>query len=200
MSPSAHPSTQTPPTKKASPSGGPAHHVLQTSPSNFKPMVSWYKTVLGLRPALENDVISFMTYDDEHHRVAVVAIPGLQPKPKNSVGVAHVAYSYPSLRDLLAAYRERREGGVSPAWSVNHGPTMSLYYTDPDGNAVETQYDTMDAEEANAYLAGEQFAKNPVGVDVDPEELCRRLDEGVSEKVLVERPDIGPRGFDSVPL
>jgi hypothetical protein len=30
---------------------------------------------------------------------------------------------------------------IRPFYSINHGPTTSLYYTDPDGNRVELLVD-----------------------------------------------------------
>ena len=59
-----------------------------------------------------------------------------------------------------------------PYWPIRHGPTLSLYYKDPDGNRLEFQVDCFaTAEEANAYMRGDSFAANPIGVEFDPEEL-----------------------------
>src|SRR5712691_6393303 len=47
-----------------------SHLVLQT---NRRPqMVDWYCTVLGAELLYENPHIAFISYDDEHHRVAFV--------------------------------------------------------------------------------------------------------------------------------
>lgn len=87
-----------------------------------------------------------------------------------------------------------------PFWCVNHGITISLYYADPDGNILETQVDAFtDASEANAYMLSQAYATNPIGVDFDPEEFIERIKEGESRKSLVYRPDIGPRGIDTIP-
>jgi hypothetical protein len=46
-----------------------------------------------------------------------------------------------------------------------------MYYTDPDGNRIETQVDNFDTiEEANAYMASTAFAENPIGIDFDPDD------------------------------
>lgn len=52
-----------------------AHFVLRSS--NMAKMVDWYCTVLNMHVVQRNDFICFMTYDDEHHRLAVVNIEGL---------------------------------------------------------------------------------------------------------------------------
>ena len=100
------------------------------------------------------------------------------------------------MADLLLAYRQRKAKGILPAWSINHGPTTSIYYNDPDGNMIETQTDNFDNnEDANAFMAGPFFAENPIGTDVDPEELIQRLKNGESDSVLKTRVEIGPRGL-----
>src|SRR5215510_13904808 len=53
-----------------------AHAVLRTN--KFKQMVDWYKTVLQAEVVFENQMLAFMTYDDEHHRLAIAAFPGIE--------------------------------------------------------------------------------------------------------------------------
>ncbi|KAL8386876.1 hypothetical protein RB595_010322 [Gaeumannomyces hyphopodioides] len=179
-----------------------AHVVISTT--RFKPMVAFYKTLLGGHSPFETDSLSFITYDDEHHRIAIVAHPdattATPPPQHRGPGLEHVAFTYGTLRDLVASYRQRKALGILPAWAVNHGPTLSLYYADPDGNQVEMQVDVFDtADEATGFFRSPEFAENPFGVDVDPEELARRLDAGEPEADLLRRPNIGPRSLDSVP-
>lgn len=49
---------------------------------------------------------------------------------------------------------------------------------------------TMD--EAHAYLTGADFAQNPIGVIVDPEQLIRDYEAGVAFADLVRRPPLPP--------
>jgi len=178
-----------------------AHVVLRTSQEAFPKMVAFYKTFLGGKASYENAMLSFMTYDDEHHRVAIVALPGLKPKDSQTSGLEHIAFTHANLGDLLQAYKERKELGINPVWCVNHGPTISIYYRDPDGNNLETQIDTFDtAEEATAFMMSEEFEENPFGVDFDPEEAIEKLRIGVSAKELIKRPKIGSRSLDTVPI
>ena len=59
----------------------------------------WYRKVLHAWPAFENDFLAFITYDDEHHRLAFVNTPGAaDPAP---AGVDHFAYTYATLDDLV---------------------------------------------------------------------------------------------------
>jgi len=61
-----------------------AHFVLRTA--NRAPLRDWYLKVLNARQVFENEYISFITYDDEHHRVAFIQIPGLKIAPDDSWG------------------------------------------------------------------------------------------------------------------
>lgn len=177
-----------------------AHIVLRTSrTSKFQEMVQFYKTFLGAEATYENAFLSFLTYDDEHHRIAIAAIPGTGPKQPNSSGLEHIAFTFDTLEDLAVAYVQRKAEGILPYWSINHGPTTSMYYQDPDGNNIETQVDNLSVGKANELMQGEEFAENPIGVDFDPEELVEKLKRGDDQEEIKKRANIGPRGIDSIP-
>lgn len=111
-----------------------AHLVLKTSPENFSKMQSYYQTFLAASVRFSTDGIAFLTYDEEHHRVAIIAVPGTGPRDPKASGLLHFAVTFDSLNDLALAYLQRKENGILPYWAVNHGPTVSMYYHDPDGN------------------------------------------------------------------
>lgn len=176
-----------------------AHVVFRTS--KMKEMMEWYRLTLNASSVYESPNISFIGYDDEHHRIAFINIPGLKPQPEGSVGVHHVAFTFASLRDLLNNFAQLKEKGVEPAWSVNHGPTTSLYYLDPDGNQLEFQVDNYDdIDEATEFMFSDAFDTNPIGVDFDPEALRQKLIAGDAEEALKLRPASGPRGVDGIPI
>lgn len=176
-----------------------AHVVFRTS--RFDEMVAWYKTVLNANPAFESETIAFLAYDDEHHRIAFIHVPGLSEQPAGQAGVHHVAFTYDSLDTLLDNYERLAAMGIQPSWTVNHGPTTSLYYTDPDGNQLEFQIDNYDSvEEAGEFFFTDAFTTNPIGVDVDPAELRKRLQAGEGQTGLKRRPPSGPRGVETIPI
>lgn len=173
-----------------------AHFVLRTS--RYREVVDFYKVLLCVHLTYSNDFVSFLTYDEEHHRIAVLNASGLQDQQRGMAGVHHVAFTYDSLSDLIANYERARLHGIDPVWCTNHGPTTSLYYRDPDGNQIELQVENFaTVEESMAFLHSAEFAENPIGVDFDPEELARRIRAGESEGELKKRPRSGPRGFDA---
>ncbi|MGI9646239.1 MAG: VOC family protein [Ilumatobacteraceae bacterium] len=160
-----------------------AHLVLRTS--RFDEVADWWTTVLGATPRHQNDFITFLTYDDEHHRLAIIKIPDLGDDARRSAGMEHVAFTYDHLDDLLATYGRLAAAGIMPIAPINHGMTLSLYYADPDGNQVELQVDTMTPTDAETFMAGDVFAANPIGVKFDPDDLVARRANGESVESLV---------------
>jgi catechol 2,3-dioxygenase-like lactoylglutathione lyase family enzyme len=166
-----------------------AHFVLRTA--NRDALRDWYRTVLNARLVFENDYISFITYDDEHHRVAFVQVPELKKPPADAWGLSHVAYTLADLGQLLSTYRRLKGQGIVPVRTINHGPTVSMYYKDPDGNQVELQVDAFDKAGAAGYFHTEPFARNPIGVLFDADKMLADYEAGVDESELLRRPE-GP--------
>lgn len=176
-----------------------AHFVVRTS--RYKEVVDFYKLVLGAVASYENDALAFLTFDEEHHRVAVLHVPGLTDQPNGITGVHHVAFTYNSLVELLENYEQLESVGIVPVYSINHGPTTSLYYEDPDRNQLEFQVENYDTvEESGKFFFSEAFAQNPIGVEFDPADMLRRIRAGEPEEDLKRRPDIGQRGLADVKL
>jgi catechol-2,3-dioxygenase len=177
-----------------------AHVVMRTS--NYEPMIDWYQKVLNASLTFGNEVVSFITYDEEHHRVAFIHIPDLKKPDAGTHGFDHCAFTYASMADLLANYSRLKQEGIEPFWCINHGPTTSMYYRDPDGNQVELQVENFDTvQQSTEFFYTDEFKENPIGVDFDPQNLIDRLAAGESEAALKKRPNIGARGMgDDVPL
>lgn len=167
-----------------------AHVVLRVR--DLPTVRDWYKTVLQADVTQESAALCFLTFDDEHHRIALVAIPGIEERgDAMRVGMDHIAFTYAGVADLLQTYERLRDAGITPFWPINHGVTMSLYYRDPEGNRIELQVDafaTMDA--AKAYMRSNAFEANPIGVLFDPEDLLRRLKAGEPAASLLRQPPL----------
>lgn len=159
-----------------------AHIVLKTS--RYAQMLEWWKAFLEGEARHESEFISFISYDDEHHRIAIVNFPDLEDRSANACGTEHFAFTYASLDDLFGQYERMKSRGISPYWTINHGMTLSAYYRDPDGNQVETQFDSMTMEQADAFMAGPLFAANPIGINVDFEKLIEQFRAGVSVETI----------------
>lgn len=171
-----------------------AHFVLRTSYENYENMIEFYENFLGGTVIRAGD-ISFLRYDKEHHRMGITRSKAIVGKSDpESAGLDHVCFTYGSLAELALAYKQRKAKGFLPLWCVNHGPGTSMYYEDPDENNVECQVDNFDSsDDAAKFIEGPEFATNPIGVDFDPENLLRELENGADEKTLKKRADIGAR-------
>ncbi|MFF0223309.1 VOC family protein [Streptomyces sp. NPDC004629] len=182
-----------------------AHVVLWTR--QVPQLRDWYLNVLQARVVHENPAAAFLTYDDEHHRIAVTDPDGAAKLAAEHAGgseglvgggtaaaelpvdlaslplhgLAHIAFAYGSLQDLLENYERLRKEGIRPTATINHGTTTSMYYADPDGNQIELQVDNFDTvQEGVEFMESDSFAKNPVGVPYDPDDLLARLRGGES--------------------
>lgn len=169
-----------------------SHVVLKTP--QYRKMVDWYLKVLSARIVHGNDRLSFLTYDEEHHRLAIVRMDDLDARPRYAAGLDHISFTYLELGNLLATYKQLKNEGIEPSWPVNHGITTSFYYQDPDGNKVELQFENYPtAQELMEYMEGPEFAANPLGSSFEPEELVRRYEKGESPYELV-RSNADPDG------
>lgn len=166
-----------------------AHLVMRVQ--NLQRSRDWYMQLLQAWPAFENEMLCFLAYDDEHHRLGLLAPPNLQPPQDNAGGLEHVAFTYSTLAALLATYRRLKAVNVVPYWSINHGPTISMYYKDPDGNRVELQFDVFDMpEDCDAFFKGGAYEENFMGIIFDPEEMVTGYERGDSIKALTARPSL----------
>jgi catechol-2,3-dioxygenase len=170
-----------------------AHVVLRVR--DLPAMRDWYKTVLQADVTQEGNGLCFLTYDDEHHRIALAAIPGIEQRDDTlRVGMDHIAFTYEGVDALFQTYERLRNAGITPFWPINHGVTLSFYYRDPEGNRIELQVDAFASmDEGKAYMRSNAFEINPVGVIVDPEDLVRRFKAGETTQFLLRLPPL-PHG------
>src|SRR5690606_38360083 len=80
-----------------------------------------------------------------------------------------------------------RDAGIHPHRTSNHGPVMSFYFKDPDGNIVEFCSKNFDTPEAfKAFAASEAFQKNPSGIELDRDDFLARYHSGVPRAELLK--------------
>jgi len=162
-------------------------HVVLRSP-RYQEAIDWWKRFLGAHAQFESDFITFLTYDEEHHRLAIVNTPDAKARSDKAAGVDHFAFGYADLGQLVTTYERLKEQGVLPYWCINHGPTTSLYYKDPDGNQVEIQVENFPTlEECAAWFHTEAFRKNPIGIEFDADLLAKKFHDGTLVEELLKQ-------------
>lgn len=167
-----------------------AHWVVKTARSDE--IIAWYGTVFGARVVHEDAKIAFLTWDEESHRLALVKLPRfvryffpLARWRRKFYGVDHLGFTIGSLEQLLSTYERLKNAGITPVWSINHGPTTSLYYEDPDGVRLEFQTENFPTPRETAdYFLSDALAENPIGVNFDPDYLLERLRSGADPAEL----------------
>lgn len=162
-----------------------AHVVLWTY--DLPRMVEWYQRTFDLEIVTQSERAVIATYDEEHHRFAFTKRPGPRPENPTPNPLKHIAFAYDSFGDLMAQYKQMRDYGDSPTECVNHGPTMSLYYEDPEGNGVEffvDKFKTM--AESKEYMNSASFKKNLFGYHFDPDQALEKLEAGLADADIWE--------------
>ena len=112
--------------------------VLKTA--RFEPMNRWWQTVLGISPYLESERFAFRRLSSDYPYTQLIIIfnqPELGDREKSGPGLDHVQFRHASLGALFDRYEILRDLGIKPHRTMNHGPSTSFYYRDPDGNGVE---------------------------------------------------------------
>ena len=139
---------------------------------------TFYRDVLGFGVRVDGRAFGlqavFLAAGDYHHHVALNTwtSAGGTPPPQGHTGLYHVAFVYPDRAELARAVQSLVDNNYPIASAEDHGATVSVYLTDPDGNGVELYYDRPRSEwfDANGHLI---FKAEPF----DPAEL---LEEEIS--------------------
>jgi len=168
------------------------HHVnLKTSPDGLQALIDWYGVVVGAEVVFRYPMGAWLTNDRANHRIAILAFPQFRRDPEAMVhtGLHHTAFEYDCLEKLMASYVRLRDLGMTPFFAMDHGLTMSIYYLDPDGNAVELQTDNYGSwDESQAFMRSAlEFRENPLGVFFDPEQVLAALEAAASHPEIHQR-------------
>ena len=112
---------------------------------------------------------------DYHHHIGLNTFDsaGAASPAPGSLGLYHVALLYPDRRELGRAVRRLLDHDYPIDHATDHGGTVSVYLTDPDGNGVELYSDRPRADwfDANGrpLLRAERFDYHDLLIAPSPE-------------------------------
>ena len=159
---------------------------LKTMPTRLSQLVNFWTTLLGTVEVTTYQeerfvsirLVNFTGYSKENeYRIDIFGDPNLKVSTNDekpgfpAVGVDHIAFTYANFKDLASTVLRLKSKGIIPTLPINHGPTVSFYYTDPDGTKAELQIDVFDRArdtEAMKDLFAGPFMENPIGIIIDP--------------------------------
>lgn len=181
----------------------PALHHFNLKTTRLQEMLDWYGTVIGLKVNFQFPGGAFATNDRANHRIAFLALPGMEDDPKKNIhtGMHHSAFEYELFDDLMSSYRRLKALGIAPKACLDHAITTSLYYVDPDGNMVELQFDNFGDWEKSAHhlRTSEEFARDPIGTFFDPDKVLAAHEAGATFAELRSDTRAGKFSPDSPP-
>lgn len=161
----------------------PSFHHVTLKTSHLQAMVDWYGKVIGAKVNFQDANNAWTTIDDANHRVAFLSVPGLDDDPEKARhnGMHHSAFEYASFADLISTFERLEQDGIVPAFCLDHGLTISLYYKDPEGNFVELQSDNFGdwARSTEFMRTSEDFQSNPIGTFFDPAKVAQAFASGM---------------------
>ncbi len=106
--------------------------------------VAFYRDVLGFELSQRfGQGAAFLSAGGYHHHIGLNTWEsrGGTAAPAGHTGLYHLAIVYPTRRDLAAAARRTLDAGTLYVGAADHGVSIALYFTDPDGNGVELYWD-----------------------------------------------------------
>ena len=166
----------------------PSLHHVTIKTSRLDEMIAWYGLVIGAQVQFRDAGAAWTTNDAANHRVAFLTVPKLSDDPDKTAhnGVHHFAFEYESFDDLMSSFDRMRKANIEPAFCLDHGLTISLYYKDPEGNYIELQSDNFsDWKKSTEFMrTSPDFAANPIGTFFDPARVFEANKTGIEFKEL----------------
>jgi catechol 2,3-dioxygenase len=162
----------------------PSLHHVNLKTTRMQELIDWYGKAVGLEVTHQAPGGAWLSNDTANHRLALLSVPGLADDPAKTehAGIHHMAYEFPTFKDLMENFDQLRREGIEPTFCLDHGMTMSMYYRDPDGNFVELQSDIFgDWAKSKAYMkTSPEFEADPIGTFFDPARLYDAYKSGRS--------------------
>ena len=182
----------------------PKFHHVNLKTTRLQEMIEWYSALVGAEVLFQYPLGAWLSNDAANHRIALTAFPGFveDPEKDTRAGLHHTAFEYAGFEELNESYLRLKAAGIVPALCLDHGMTLSYYYSDPDGNHVELQVDNFgDWATSSAFMRGApEFQADPIGTFVDPDLVAAASAAGASFEQIHARAMAGEFAPETPPL
>jgi catechol 2,3-dioxygenase len=132
----------------------PATHVghVHLRVADLERAIAFYRDVLGFH--IHQDMrtepiprrVSFLSASHYHHHVALAEYAGVTPPTSRQAGLFHVAFAYPSRRELARALKHIQDCGYPIDSCHEYGIGEAVNLSDPDGIPLELYYDRLEED------------------------------------------------------
>ncbi|MEM7720295.1 MAG: VOC family protein [Pseudomonadota bacterium] len=136
--------------------------------SDLAQSIAWYSAVLGLDVMQTyGQSAAFLSAGGYHHHLGLNtwhSRGGARPA-RNTTGLYHVAFLYPTRTSLAKAVANALNKGVTLTGAADHGVSQAVYLDDPDGNGIELYWDRPHTDwprDADGNLA---MVNDPIDLD-----------------------------------
>lgn len=112
--------------------------------SDLNRALTFYRDLLGFEiSARYGDSAVFLSAGGYHHHIGLNTWAGKDatPAPAGHTGMYHVAFLYPSRKELAKVLKNLFDAGYPLDGAADHGVSEAVYLKDPDGNGVELYVD-----------------------------------------------------------
>ncbi len=112
--------------------------------SDLDRALEFYRDLLGFElTTMYGDQAAFLSAGRYHHHIGLNTwhSKGGTPAPRNSAGLYHTAFLYPTRKDLARIVKRLIDIGYPISGASDHGVSEAIYLNDPDGNGVELYRD-----------------------------------------------------------
>lgn len=106
--------------------------------------LKFYRNLLGFElTTMYGDQAAFLSAGGYHHHIGLNTwhSEGGPPAPRNSAGLYHTAFLYPTRKDLAKILQRLIDKDYPISGASDHGVSEAIYLNDPDGNGVELYRD-----------------------------------------------------------
>ena len=147
-------------------SPGPLLSTLELHCRRHAAMLVWYRALTGAEVEFRDELQCWLRSADGWRLLLLDT--QWDERPREVAGVAGLAFEYPSLAALAAAWKSLAARAIRVERAVRNGVATSLVYRDPDGNPVTLRY-VLPVTERPRTTSG------PLGEEFDPADLLDDL-------------------------